>query len=637
MVSEGSSTHRFGVIKESAALVSMLLIFKDENIVDFRVLAPLDAELDDPNKRRRVNTTGGAGDDDEHISKCPKNGQSDDAGALSSEDSGTEEDNKDGEGGSNSVAKTSGESAGDENHQGDESDDHGDNSDLEHQGGSNEGKVGKDSGRGEEAESDEEERKWRRDEKNTTSRVEAQDTSPTRSPPLPPELAPRYDETAADQLDSERDGDYERGDEGLHLLELIDKDATDDAADKALSCSLLEAVTTTVRATLAHKSEDVFVTTNKLYPGVSIDALKQSSAIQPPNFGLVSKCSFFPYQLVFTSGAFVQERTELLGGILGDEPGGGKTRQSLGLWTTHIHHINNYFNVTSFWEHRPLLKDDKHCDRDAPPDAKCPMQEKLPIARWCSPRNREELYNNKEPTGGITLLITPSTGIPSYSEEICKMFKDSQFTDTMYGRPGQIRPRIAFDYDKIQMPDYPPLTSAKMDKVCVKRAGSDNKKWQAFLASQNQNEKKMTVKDKGQHNHRHNLHGGVHDRETQLEDSAGVLLVMSRESIPTRIMRKYYSRLTAHCKYPPRLIQLDPGTYPKGGKEIELNIVRLDIGRLWWDECHVGAGGDSTIVKLMEEQRERRIHPSTVWGGSGTPGPAVSHAEYRVLHQFLAP
>ena len=46
----------------------------------------------------------------------------------------------------------------------------------------------------------------------------------------------------------------------------------------------------------------------------------------------------------------VQEHTELLGGILGDEPGGGKTRQGLGLWTTHIHHINNYVNVTSFWE-----------------------------------------------------------------------------------------------------------------------------------------------------------------------------------------------------------------------------------------------------------------------------------------------
>ena len=81
--------------------------------------------------------------------------------------------------------------------------------------------------------------------------------------------------------------------------------------------------------------------------------------------------------------------------------------------------MNHYVDVVDrAWSGEPSQR--IHLPEYSPPDAKCPSQGEIPIACRCSAWNKQRVYNKKSSTGGITVLVTASAGIGSYSQKVHK-------------------------------------------------------------------------------------------------------------------------------------------------------------------------------------------------------------------------
>jgi hypothetical protein len=353
---------------------------------------------------------------------------------------------------------------------------------------------------------------------------------------------------------------------------------------------------------LARMSEEYITLTHQYFPLVKLDTLTQSEPFTLPNWGLRKDFKLSPYQLFFMSWAFAQERSISRGGICADPPGSGKSVQIIGLDTMNYYHYQNVMEVEqdqscgNLSRHLPLVQS---------LDARCPTAKLQPIACYCEMRNKD-LYPDV-PRRGISVIITPNPGLPSFRNDIKRMMKGAPIMSRTHP------PRFA-----ILAPGYEndnlcgALSPDEWGLMCKDADWSEEEQYerdnQTFMVGNTSRTSPWSPP----------MFSGARATDSNATENdapphaARFTLITTRACLKTRLIPMFICTRAARW------------TYRTTSKHYTHQKTRnlLQVGRLYWDEVHQELSG-TVIVNFIhgiveEYRRSQGVNPA-VWGASGTP------------------
>jgi hypothetical protein len=241
----------------------------------------------------------------------------------------------------------------------------------------------------------------------------------------------QYTSNDEDDGDLNNDDDYSAHDNfnwGQVSESEMDSEAKADTNAQKLMEYLYASRKNNLDTTLAHVTEEDIRITLQYFPLLKGQDLKGSKPIRLPNWGLHSKFTFNPYQIVCMAWAFNQERQAQGGGIIADEPGAGKTIEMLGIWIMNYWHYQNRLEVKDAWKRSDTSQ---HLPRDnVSAGAKCPSANKQPIRCFCADID-EELYPIPAQQA-CTVILTPSPGLRGFVEDAKVMLLGSEIMKQPY-------------------------------------------------------------------------------------------------------------------------------------------------------------------------------------------------------------
>ena len=207
---------------------------------------------------------------------------------------------------------------------------------------------------------------------------------------------------------------------------------------------------------MAHVDEALLNLTLAFFPMVTRDELRSSELITLPNVGLAKGFKVSPFQLFGVVWMFARERLGVCpGGMNADEAGSGKTVEMLLLYLLNYLHYQNVEFVEAYWKKldkgcqnqkvagaATCIRDEDlpHLPKDAAPGSKCLSAKQQPMACYCKPDNRKNLYR-KPLQPGIRLNLTPAAGLRSFHGDATKMFEGGEIMRRT------VPPRIAIEFN----------------------------------------------------------------------------------------------------------------------------------------------------------------------------------------------
>ncbi|KAF2463962.1 uncharacterized protein BDR25DRAFT_362161 [Lindgomyces ingoldianus] len=338
------------------------------------------------------------------------------------------------------------------------------------------------------------------------------------------------------------------------------------------------------------------------FPLIDYKALAKSDGIVIPNWGLNPDFKISPYQLASATWAFHRERaTPCPGGIYADEPGGGKTIQSLTHFLINYFHNENTIEV----EDARARGDKSHLPKSQSPDAKCPSAAKQPLACSCEAGNRD-IYRFG-PQRGITITLTPNAGLRSFQNDARLMLKGGKIMER------EFPPRVAIHADKFNKDDFTgALTDEEVSATCKAVDWSMEEQWET------DNRTKQVGKTMQTQSWTNPTFSGPRacDPEATAEKaprrSARVNIVTTRGCLVGRVASKYITTRETHWKWQ---------TQAKGTtRTFTRNL--MQVGCIFWDECHQDNYGQTIPAFIKDTAREYREvynRSPALWGMSGTP------------------
>jgi hypothetical protein len=349
-----------------------------------------------------------------------------------------------------------------------------------------------------------------------------------------------------------------------------------------------------------------------LFPLLNRDDLMKSGRIPLPNFGLRKDMTLQPYQIKFIALSFLREQgLDITGGVLGDDPGAGKTVQLLAQALTSFYHA---INVKEVLEDRTKGDARRHLPHAHQDGAKCPSASTQPIRCCCEDTEQHHVYSYPPtPQTGCTVIFTPTAGVRSFATDIQRMTEGADIMRL------PVAPRFAIvtptyrDEDGIGQ-----LTESELQEAGVRaewnmQYESDTALMISGVVREGTWSKPTyhRIGDSYPKNH----YATSKDATEKLPSAtaARFIIITNRQNAGVWIADRFNLMLSSTWT----------ADNKKSNRSHSETIDTIHVGRLLWDECHLETSAGTNLMTFAEKWRslhfKRCRRPLPVWGASGTP------------------